>query len=253
MYKYKISVNLKNNVDSEIIDSISQDFSWLTSSLYREGYTTGFGDNILYESNSVFSIIDSFEIFSKKLISNKDTLEYWKKLEKRSNSQLSVLYLGEDTETIDSICSCKDIPFYILFTHVFNELPPISCGNCFKKIPIYKIKKEENLGILNWDTKYKSLDQLYLGDGIQEKFAIEQLSDINSELTKQGLIICRDIEVITNKDVYYYLVNFEDNKYSNDTNSKCPSCDSDWLLEYTLHKLFNFKCDKCKILSNVAM
>lgn len=85
---------------------------------------------------------------------------------------------------------------------------------------------------------------------IGEKWALKQMRDLNSELTKQGLKICQKLMKKLNKPVYYHLYQYY--MSDNEQNSKCPKCGGEWRLDKPLHDQYDFKCDQCYLLSNLG-
>ncbi len=78
------------------------------------------------------------------------------------------------------------------------------------------------------------------------------MSNLKSGLTKSGLEICNGIQNLTKKPCFYYLYHPNGRSLKKERERKCPSCNGEWLLEKQLHNLFDFKCDKCHLLSHIA-
>jgi predicted nucleic acid-binding Zn ribbon protein len=181
----------------------------------------------------------------------KDKLE---KLIKLGSGYPIVTVLGEDSKGMKP-CSCEKITSYILFTTYLSLESPLRCMGCFHPIPLYKIPPThdiEYMDILSWQTNYQSCDSLQMNCYVGEKFATQQMSKLNSHLTKQGLGLCKKIRKKTLFSTYYYLYKDYCRSPKKDKQRKCPSCSSDWLLERPLHSLFDFQCTKCFLLSNIA-
>ena len=105
--------------------------------------------------------------------------------------------------------------------------------------------------ILSWETNYISCDSLQMNCEVGERWALNQMQNVKSALTKQGLRICQKIESITDTPTYYYLYNYR--KYKDVALSMvCPNCKSNWRLKDRLHDLYDFKCDDCRLLSTVS-
>lgn len=60
------------------------------------------------------------------------------------------------------------------------------------------------------------------------------------------------ISVSTGRPVYYYLYRHAGASERAERVRRCPSCGGDWLLAAPLHAIFDFRCDRCRLLSNVA-
>ncbi len=63
--------------------------------------------------------------------------------------------------------------------------------------------------ILSWETNYISCDSLQMNCEVGERWALNQMQEITSQLSKQGLEICRKIEELTSIPTYYYLHNYK--------------------------------------------
>jgi predicted nucleic acid-binding Zn ribbon protein len=145
--------------------------------------------------------------------------------------------------------------FFILYTNYLSLESPIRCGDCFGIFPLYRIpatKDDEYTDILTWESDYKACDTLQMNCSTGERFGISQLSRCDSSLSKRGIDICICIAVSTGIPAYYYLLKESGRNKRAELNRKCPSCGGEWLLHDSLHKLFDFKCDKCKLLSNIG-
>ena len=167
---------------------------------------------------------------------------------------LRISVLGEEPESMP-LCGCKVVSNFILFTTYLSLESSLKCATCFGVIPLYKIPKtsyDEHYKIICWQSDYQSCDSLQMNCVVGERFAINQLSKYDSQLTKQGLAVCQSIEEVTNKKVYYYLYKGSTKSYKSELLRKCPSCQGDWRLNEPWHSIFDFKCDHCNLLSNIA-
>lgn len=87
----------------------------------------------------------------------------------------------------------------------------------------------------------------------KERYAQKQLGDINSEFNKPALELIKIISEKSGKECYYFLEKLRDAKnLKNELDRKCPICSSEWLLEEPLLDYYDFKCDKCKLLSRIT-
>ena len=179
-------------------------------------------------------------------------------IEKLTNVGLdrpTVNKLGEDTDATP-LCKCSRVNGYILYTNYIFLESPLRCFDCFGTIPLYQIPKtstEDYYDIINWESNYQSCDRLQMNCTVGERFAMNQMLKLDSELTQQGLEICRKISKTTDRNTYYYLHKVEEgNSISSEKKRLCPSCHKEWLLENDIHRIFDFKCQKCLLLSNIS-
>ncbi len=162
--------------------------------------------------------------------------------------------LGKDTDAA-SLCKCDAINGYILYTSYISLDSPLRCFDCFGTIPLYRIPKtydEEYYDIICWQSDYQSCDQLQMNCKVGEQFAMNQMFKLDSALTKQGIEICRKIYEITQKSTYYYLYQGESRSIKSEQTRVCPSCQGEWLLAKNIHGIFDFRCKKCSLLSNIS-
>ncbi len=250
MYVFEISIEIKDHNLEEIYD----DFTSLISCYWKNGQIHE--DRIDYiKNNKIVMVVNTLERDSL----SKDYNNYYvnnriDKIQEKWNSKIEFQFLGEmpyDKLLIENVCSCSKSEFHILYTDAYSLGSPIKCGNCFGTIPLYKFPKYNEHSyqeVLWWEQDYKACDRLQIGCSVGEKWALNQMQEVNSQLTKVGLKICRKMEELTNIPTYYFLYDYRKIK-KNAAIKKCPSCKKEWLLETPLHKLFDFKCDSCKLLS----
>ena len=86
---------------------------------------------------------------------------------------------------------------------------------------------------------------------VGERWALNQMQKMDSQFSKLGLKICRRIEDLTSIPTFYYLYNYK--KFKGDQLLKlCPGCKGKWSLETQLYNHYDFKCDKCRIISTIS-
>ncbi len=85
-----------------------------------------------------------------------------------------------------------------------------------------------------------------------ENVALNAIADVNSDLAKQGRSLCRDIEIHTKIPTYYYLYRVGGETLEKEQHRTCPSCQQVWKLPTPLHGIFDFKCDHCRLVSNLS-
>jgi predicted nucleic acid-binding Zn ribbon protein len=166
-----------------------------------------------------------------------------------------VTYLGTDPES-RLPCKCRRRPFLILFTTSLHAEPPVRCGACFGPIGVYKLpdtnETDGRRGLLWWQDTYQAVDWLFIATGPGERFAHDQLSRYDSQLSAEGRDLARSLEKNVRLPVYYYLSKYFGRSDEMERKRKCPSCDRAWLLKEPLHRIFDFQCRRCRLLSNVA-
>ena len=198
------------------------------------------------------------------------SLPEWDSLESRHNNEYSDKHLatlaehglaqpsidvwGFDPGTLPA-CDCPRPQSYVLFTHYLTKEGPVRCGDCFHPVPLYRLKADnhgEYLYILHWRDNYRSCDTLQMNCSVGEAFGEEQLLEHDSQLSREGRKICRAIHEKSGAPAYYYLHKSRGKSLEEELQRRCPACGGSWMLEEKWHGKFNFKCDNCHLLSNVA-
>lgn len=189
----------------------------------------------------------------KKLDGNKYVKEQLKKLKNLGIGTPKLKILGEETSENVS-CECKDSSAYILFTTYLSIQSPLKCFDCFLPIPLYRIPPFESgdyYQVTGWQSDYAACDTLQMNCSTGERFAVREMSSLDSSLSKRGIKICNEIKSKASKNCYYYLYKYNAKSAKTELERKCPSCDGEWLLDEKIFK-FDFKCDRCHLLSNIA-
>jgi len=252
MYIQEISIEIKSTTNrNELID----EFGILTSFYRGNGQTQGRIETQYIVDNKIICLPFTLEKNSlNEKVNNFYVDRQIKKIEELCKSKIVFKTVGKSYETYKSPCTCKKSEFYILITNYVTIESPLTCGTCNKSIPLYRLPKYYDYGfmpILSWETNYISCDSLQMNCEVGERFGLNQMQDFKSQLSKQGLDICKKIEELTSTPTYYYLHNYK--KFKGDQLTRvCPSCNNKWDLKKQLHNFYSFKCDKCKLVSTIS-
>ena len=257
MYTQEISIEINNPVDYDEVNDKMCDFAgcvvtngqrqWYLNASYFDGNRFVWVVSTL-EKNSLAPKYDNFYV--KK---------YRKELEKLCGSKLKVRLLGENPYHASKICTCKKPSCYVLFTDYCSDGSPISCGDCDGFVPLYKLPgipdplgRPTHYDALKWQILYKACDELQMACGFAERWGMKQMQDADSGLSQEGRELCRKLEELTCVPVYYYLYNYRRISRKRDCERPCPDCGGDWLLEERWHTLYDFCCEKCRLVSNIS-
>jgi predicted nucleic acid-binding Zn ribbon protein len=129
-------------------------------------------------------------------------------------------------------------------------------GDTLLPIPLYRNSPTLNgdhKAVIKWQTEWQACDELQMAGGCKaEHAALKEITQISSDLFRRGWDIRGRIEYVTGIPTYYYLyrvggISLEDEKLR-----KCPKCGGEWRLDEPLHDIFYFKCDTCRIVSNIS-
>jgi predicted nucleic acid-binding Zn ribbon protein len=189
-----------------------------------------------------------------KINNNKYVENQINKIETLAASKITIKTVGKSYATYITPCTCKKPSYYILITNYISIDSPITCGSCHKPVPLYRLPQYYDFGympILSWETNYQSCDRLQMNCEVGERWALNQMQETKSQLSKQGITICKKIEELTKIPTYYYLHNYKKHK-AGDENRHCPICKKQWKLKTILHNRYDFKCDHCHIVSTIS-
>jgi len=162
--------------------------------------------------------------------------------------------LGEDVESAPA-CRCSSPSAYVLFTNYVSLKSPIRCMDCFHPVALYRMKvmaSGEFNELISWQSDYQSCDSLQMNCTVLEQEATRELSSIDSDLSKRGLAHCKALAGLNSRPFYYYLYSGESQSLQAELERLCPGCGGEWKLTSRLHDIFDFRCDRCSLLSNIA-
>jgi predicted nucleic acid-binding Zn ribbon protein len=228
--------------------------TWLTAALARNGNLL---EEFLVISDSngwtVYGIIPAQDAFHRAHWNNL-VLQRMSALRSVKLKRPRIRVLGAVPETATQ-CRCTAPKGFFLFTTFLHVEPPLWCIDCNGIVPLYRLPPShtgEHSGLLAWQSNYQACDALQMSSTVGERFGTRQMSDLASELSRSGLAVCKDLKRLTSRPVYYYLYRESTRSHTVELRRKCPSCGGPWRLKEPLHAKFDFKCDKCRLLSNIA-
>ena len=167
----------------------------------------------------------------------------------------TVKVLGRDPDSLVA-CQCRRRKSLILFANMLTDESPVRCGDCFGPVPLYTLPRIGSSGdyadLLGWQKTYQAMDTLHIGSGVGAGFAHRQMSDVRSDLSVEGRELAALLEEKVRRPVYYYLMKHYGASDSRERRRRCPSCSGSWTLGEPLHRIFDFRCENCRLLSNVA-
>jgi predicted nucleic acid-binding Zn ribbon protein len=165
-----------------------------------------------------------------------------------------VIHRGPEPESFP-LCTCATRSFYLLYTTYLSLESPMHCGDCFGIVPLYWLPSTADHGyydIICWEHDYQACDQLQMNCQTGERFGTREIFNVDSSLTIRGMEICASLSALTRTKVYYYLYRNNGRSVQQEHKRTCPKCQGEWRLPEALHERFDFKCDACGLLSNIA-
>ena len=255
MYVQKIAIDIASDADR---DALMDEWEMLMAHYRNNGQLQGKHHTITQylTHNTLVCMAHTLEIDSlHRKFNNAYVNQQMDALERLCLSKLTFETLGKTRSDYQSPCTCTQPDFYILFTHYTTIASPLTCGSCFKSVPLYRLPPyngRDYYDIFSWGDDYQSCDTLQMGCVVGERWATNQMQQITSPLSKQGLAICQHIEELTGIPTFYFLYNRS--RFKGDERQKpCPSCQQQWFLAAPLNGFYDFKCDTCKIVSTLSM
>lgn len=145
-------------------------------------------------------------------------------------------------------CSCDRPSWYLLFTTFITTGPPVRCGDCAQAVPLYRLPglagEQEHSSIRGWEGIYQACDTLFMSSGVGEEWGYQQVSDVTSDLSREGRRICAAMEARMGHPWFYYL-----NRYEEPQTEACPICGLEWAPERCFREHFHYRCHPCRLLA----
>ena len=255
MYVQKIAINIASDADR---DALMDEWETLMAHYRNNAQIQGKHHTITQylTHNTLECMAHTLEIDSlHRKFNNAYVNQQMDALERLCLSKLTFETLGKTRSDYQSACTCAQPDFYILFTHFITIASPLTCGSCFKTVPLYRLPPyngHDYYDVFSWETHYQACDTLQMGCVVGERWATNQMQQITSTLSKQGLAICQHIEELTGIPTFYFLYNRS--RFKGDERQKpCPSCQQQWFLASPLNGFYDLKCDTCQIISTLSM
>ncbi|MEZ8082463.1 hypothetical protein A1OW_10115 [Enterovibrio norvegicus] len=163
--------------------------------------------------------------------------------------------LGRD---INSEASAEDTPrsWQVLYTTYVHTCSPLRCGETLLPIPLHRLPATFNgdhKAVVKWQTEWQACDEIQMAGSFNAEYAaLAEIQDADSRLFRKGWDIRGRIEYLTKVPTYYYQYRVGGDSAESELERKCPKCGGDWRLDSPLHDVFHFKCDDCRIVSNLS-
>lgn len=162
--------------------------------------------------------------------------------------------LGDDLNS-DQTAENANPEWQVLYTTHLQSCSPIHSGDSFAPIPLYKqLRNQPHLSqdVIKWQENWQACDQLQMNGAVLEQEALNEISDHQSRLAKHGRYLAQEIENTSGVPTYYYLYRVGGISLEEEQRRCCPECGGDWALNEPLFDVFHFKCDRCRLVSNIS-
>jgi predicted nucleic acid-binding Zn ribbon protein len=161
--------------------------------------------------------------------------------------------LGADPGSA-SACECTLPSGYMLFTTFLSLESPVRCLDCFQPVALHRFEptdSDEYYGVIGWQSDYQSCDSLQMNCSVLERAATREISAVDSALSRRGRALCDALSESSGRPFHYYLHRSGGRSHRSEIERRCPGCGGEWTMAERLH-LFDFKCDSCRLLSNIS-
>jgi predicted nucleic acid-binding Zn ribbon protein len=168
--------------------------------------------------------------------------------------QPKISILGQDIHC-DTTDPVHQPNWQILYTSYIQSCSPLRCGDHFSPIPLYRQPALANgcfKQLINWQQDWQACDQLQMNGRSAEFAALDEIGQLTSSLTQRGMALRHKIEQLSGIATYYYLYRVGGVSAESERKRPCPGCNRDWALAEPIHQVIDFKCDDCKIVSNIS-
>jgi predicted nucleic acid-binding Zn ribbon protein len=147
-------------------------------------------------------------------------------------------------------------PWQILYTTYVHSCSPLRCGDTFRPIPLYRnapTLNGDHKAIIKWQTEWQACDELQMAGGCKAEYAaLTEITDAHSDLFRRGWDLRGRLEYITKIPTYYYQYRVGGHDLEEEQSRLCPGCGRQWRVDKPIHDIFHFKCDHCRIVSNIS-
>ncbi len=190
---------------------------------------------------------------------SKSVREHLASLKKLGAGPARVEVLGPVVESAIE-CRCRRPSSYILYAYFLSIESPVRCGDCFGPVALYRLPPSTPAPEIS--ATYRDF-LVVLGNVPALRFALHDFGcwrEIRAEavgrcegnrLSKMGRGVAESLErKRVERPVYYFLIRISET--TTERKRRCPSCRGAWLLKEPWHGKIDFRCRKCRLISNVA-
>lgn len=150
---------------------------------------------------------------------------------------------------------CQQPASLIVYSRFQDSCSAVRCAEHFAPVPLYQLHTAaaDHEALIRWQLQYQALDEIQMQHTrVLKKTAERSLQQLHSELNRQGRQLARQLEQANKLPVYYALYSGSSDHCAGEANKTCPSCGQAWRLSEPLLEIFDFKCERCRLLSNIA-
>lgn len=144
----------------------------------------------------------------------------------------------------------------VLFTTFNDNCSPLRNLADLAPVPLYQLqpaKGGDHESLIRWQIQFQALDEVQQQQSrVLKKTAENSLQQYHSALNQQGRQLAGNLSRGNGLPVYYALYSGSSKNCAAEATKPCPGCGDNWRLAQPLLAIFDFKCDNCRLLSNIA-
>ena len=144
----------------------------------------------------------------------------------------------------------------VLFTTFSDNCSPLRNLADLAPVPLYQILPAEGVdheSLIRWQIQFQALDEVQQQQQrVLKRTAENSLQQFNSALNRQGRTLAKKISLHNTLPVYYAIYSGSSTNCVAEPAKTCPGCGKTWRLATPLLELFDFQCDRCQLVSNIA-
>lgn len=167
--------------------------------------------------------------------------------------KLSVL--GEDLMS-NHTDPCQMPTSLILYCRFGLMNSVLYCAEHFAPVPLYRFlptSGPDHQDLIRWQLQFQALDEIQMQEQrVLPKVAENSLQQLHSRLNRQGRKFAATISRQQQVPVYFALYSGSSHNCMTEADKCCPGCGQAWHLSAPLHQLFDFQCQRCLLVSNIA-
>jgi predicted nucleic acid-binding Zn ribbon protein len=163
--------------------------------------------------------------------------------------------LGEDLMS-NHTDPCEAPSALILYSRFGLMNSVLYCAEHFAPVPLYRFlptSGPDHQDLIRWQLQFQALDEIQMQEQrVLPKIAENSLQQLNSTLNRQGRQFAAKIARQQQVPVYFALYSGSSRNCDTEADKCCPGCGQAWRLAEPLHQLFDFQCQHCLLVSNIA-
>ncbi|WP_081721600.1 Zn-ribbon-containing protein [Salinivibrio socompensis] len=170
-------------------------------------------------------------------------------------TQPKVRLLGRDLNSEQAAPSASP-SWQVLYTTFVHTCSPLRCGDTLLPIPLYRLPATFNgdhKAVIKWQTEWQACDELQMAGASDAEFAgLKEIESPHTRLFQRGWDLRGRIEYLTGTQLTIISIVWGAQDKESELERPCPKCGQPWRLASPLHDIFLFKCDRCRLVSNLS-